>query len=249
MVLKRELDSLDGLNAEIAKEYRKTASGKYVPDVDGVEVENVPTLIETNRKIREERDGFERKLKGFGDLDPEKAREAIEQVKRTGDLTPETLAKKIQEAVDRETANLKEKLETTNKTSENLKAENRKLTTRQDISEAIRKHGADDILTRPIILQEMDVIEKNGKESVVLRDEAGQIRVNGKGDPMTYDERIAQMKDDEKYAALFPGPGNTGPGTKGGGGGNPPSGNIDTSKMSGAQLMELGFKKGSGGKS
>lgn len=67
--------------------------------------------------------------------------------------------------------------------------------------------------------------DANGNPRVVVVDEQGQPRINGKGDPMTIKELVAEMRTKEVFAGAFAGSGNAGGAGSAGGGSPPGSGN------------------------
>jgi hypothetical protein len=77
-------------------------------------------------------------------------------------------------------------------------------------------------LLLPIVKRFMKVTEdENGEFSTSIVDDKGGARVNGKGDPLTVDELLAEMKSSEKLGRAFKASGSSGGGSAPGGGSNP----------------------------
>lgn len=78
-------------------------------------------------------------------------------------------------------------------------------------------------LLLPIVKKFMKVAEDpdTGEFSTSIVDDKGDARVNGKGDPLTVDELLAEMKSSEKLGRAFKASGSSGGGSAPGGGSNP----------------------------
>lgn len=78
-------------------------------------------------------------------------------------------------------------------------------------------------LLLPIVKRFMKVTEDpdTGEFSTSIVDDKGGARVNGKGDPLTVDELLAEMKSSEKLGRAFQASGSSGGGSAPGGGSNP----------------------------
>ena len=78
-------------------------------------------------------------------------------------------------------------------------------------------------LLLPIVKRFMKVVEDpdTGEFSTSIVDDKGGARVNGKGDPLTIDELLAEMKGSEKLGRAFKASGSSGGGSAPGGGSNP----------------------------
>lgn len=63
--------------------------------------------------------------------------------------------------------------------------------------------------------------DENGEYSTSIVDDKGGPRVNGKGDPLTIEELLAEMKSSEKLGRAFKASGSSGGGSQPGGGHNP----------------------------
>lgn len=77
-------------------------------------------------------------------------------------------------------------------------------------------------LLLPIVKRFMKVEEdENGEFFTSIVDDKGGARVNGKGDPLTIDELLVEMKSSEKLGRAFKASGSSGGGSSPGGGSNP----------------------------
>ena len=77
-------------------------------------------------------------------------------------------------------------------------------------------------LLLPIVKRFMKVEEDDSGEFFTsIIDDKGGARVNGKGDPLTVDELLAEMKSSEKLGRAFKASGSSGGGSAPGGGSNP----------------------------
>lgn len=78
-------------------------------------------------------------------------------------------------------------------------------------------------LLLPIVKRFMKVTEDpdTGEFSTSIVDDKGGARVNGKGDPLTVDELLTEMKSSEKLGRAFKASGASGGGSSPGGGSNP----------------------------
>lgn len=62
--------------------------------------------------------------------------------------------------------------------------------------------------------------DENGEYTTSIVNDKGEARVNGKGEPLTIDELLAEMKSSEKLGRAFKASGNSGAGSAPGGGSN-----------------------------
>lgn len=77
-------------------------------------------------------------------------------------------------------------------------------------------------LLLPIVKRFMKVTEdENGEFYTSIVDDKGGARVNGKGDPLTIEELLVEMKSSEKLGRAFKASGSSGGGSSPGGGSNP----------------------------
>ncbi len=216
MALKLVLDSLDGVDDAVKALYTEDG-GKFRLAVDGVEdTSGLKTaLSKANQEAAERR----KQLKSWNDLglSPEEIQDLVE-AKRKSD---EDKAAKAGEW-----DKLKVQLNASHQ--EELRKE-RELVAAKD--KAIQKHLLDSQATAaiaaakgvpqlllPIVRQHLRVVEQNGDYSLQVIDAAGTQRINGKGDPLSINDLVAEMRASEVYGRAFDGTGQSG-------GGTPPSGN------------------------
>lgn len=84
----------------------------------------------------------------------------------------------------------------------------------QATSAIAAEKGVPDLLM-PFVMQQSKVQKlENGDYVARVLDDAGEVRYNGNGDPMTVGQLVKSMKDDEKYGRLFDAETTTGGGTK-----------------------------------
>lgn len=100
-------------------------------------------------------------------------------------------------------------------------------------------------LALPFVTKQVAVEETDGKFSVSVKDDAGDVRYSGvTGQPMSIKELVAEMKGKEKFGPLFKSD------TPSGGGkpplGQPRTGHLgkDTSQLSSIDKISQGIKKG-----
>lgn len=68
-------------------------------------------------------------------------------------------------------------------------------------------------LLLPLVQQQVRMVEKDGSFSVQVVDTKGELRINGKGDPLSITDLVAEMRASEVYGRAFDGTGHTGGGT------------------------------------
>jgi len=232
MALKRQLDSLDGIDDAVASLYVEK-DGKYVLDVDlGDVTSKLNEFRANNRELSAKLAKMQEKLERFKDVDPEKyhaAMDALEKIE--GDEERQLIAKgKIDEVIQRRTEamrrNYEEAMKAKGTALEQLQKERdalRGVTAKYKVEGALRKQiekggyrvraGAmPDVLSRAYSVWCID-----DKGNMVPA--AGGKTVYGKdGDPLTMEEYRARLLEEAPH--LFE------PGEGGGaeGGERPPKG-------------------------
>lgn len=225
MALKAIVDTVDGLPADVAKEYAKGDDGKFrlqVTPVDGLALENVDGLKTALGKERESVRKLTEATKTFEGLDADKARDALKKVEEMANWTPEEKVKQQIEAI--KTAMLdshgKEKSGLQKKLDALTKQLNGALIT-SAATQALVKHKArgDGTLLLPHVERQVRMREtENGQFMVEVVDENGNVRVNGAGKNMSIEELVESMKKSDAFAPGFDGSGASGSGAAGGGG-------------------------------
>ena len=97
-MFKAVYDKLEDVPEALRDHFKQGEDGKFRPEVESVDgwaLEDVSGLKGTLEKEMDNRKEAERKLKTFGDLNPDEARKTIARVKEIGDLDPEKEAEQI----------------------------------------------------------------------------------------------------------------------------------------------------------
>lgn len=225
MALKALLDSIDGLPADVAKEYKARDDGKFVLDVEavgGLTLEDVTGLKNTVVTLRKERDGLASRTKMFDGLDPDKAKDALERVKQWGDMSPEDKAAELLKAKE---AQLAAKFKTE---AEKIAGERDAAAKQLDhhirvsalTSEIAKKKGNAELLLPHVLSQTKMRRTDAGQYIVEVVDGEGNARISPVGsstDPMTIPQLIDEMTS--KFPSAFDASGASGSGATGGGSG------------------------------
>jgi hypothetical protein len=228
MALKAIVDALDGVAEGIRENYRagtkeEGLEGKFVLSVEGSDgwgLENVSGLKTALGQERTKAEQAERKVKKFGDLDPDAARAAIEKVAEFETLDPKKEADRLaQVKIDAATKQLVEKH---NEETRNLKDRESKLRgTVQTLTidnvaiKALETHKGNVHLLLPHVQRQVRLKEADdGSFSQEVVDADGNPRIgDAKGSPMTVDQLVEEMSKSEKFAQGFAGSGNSGTGS------------------------------------
>ena len=252
MSLKAIVENLDGLSAEIAKEYKKGDDGKYRLDViavDGLELAEVSKLQSALSKERENARAALERVRAFEDIDPAKARDALKKVGEMANWTPE---QKVKEQIDAVRTQLldahgKEKA----KLDERLTRLNKQLETAMITSvatQAIAENKGSIKLLMPHVERQTRLREIDGKFVVEVIGADGNPRLVGsQGTAMTISELVAEMKTQNDFASAFEGTNASGSGATGGSGGNTNANTLaELAKLPPAERLkrarELGIK-------
>ena len=225
MALPAVLSSLNGLKEDVAKLYKQDGS-IYILDVepaDGFELQKISALKETLSKERKRAGEFEDKLKAFGDITPEAAKQALEALK---ELDGKPLDKAVEERIkireqqltekhSKETKVKDEKLSTVTKQLEH------NMLTAAAISALAAKTKNVDLLL-PHVLRQMRLREVDGKYITEIIGLDGQARITSRSnssEAMQLSELLEEMVKSSTYAPAFDGAGGSGSGAGGGGAG------------------------------
>ena len=226
------------IESEVGKalgvEYRKGDDGKYylvVQEQDGWALENVTGLRNSVEATREERDQALAKLKKFGDVDPAKLPEILDKAKKFDEMDPDAEIGKLktqfeewkEELLQQKDQEKEEALAAERQRAERLKAAYEE---KAIVAEATSIMSAPEIkgnpaLLLPIIRDMTEVVEEDGQFRVRVLNptKPGRERIGKDGGPMTLEELIHELRQDEKYAGAFEGSGKSGGGTPPEGGG------------------------------
>jgi hypothetical protein len=254
MALKAILDSIDDLNDGVKEHYKARDDGKFVLSVeaiDGLALEDVSGLKTALGKERTTRENLERQVVKFKDLDPEKAREALAKLAEFENIDPTKEADKIAntkfEAAKRQ---LLEKhaaeLQTIKDREGHLTRTVEGLMVDQVATAALAEAKGSVELLLPHVQRHTRVKEIDGKFKVEVVDAEGNARIaNGKADPMTIKDLVAEMKASETFGRAFDASGQTGsgmhPGGNGAGGAGRQKGNFGGSKEERVAALKAKF--------
>lgn len=231
MALKAILESLDGID-DATKALYVEKDGKFLLDVEGVDgfaLEDVNGLKTALGKERTTRENLEKQIVKFKDIDPDRARAALEELEELKKLDPEKEADKIANAkVEAAKAQLLEKhngeitsrderIGHLTKTVEGL------LIDAAAMSALAEAKGSVELLL-PHVRSHTRVKEVDGKFAVEVVDKDGNAKIaDAKGTPMDIAGLVAEMKGSDAFGRAFEGSGQSGSGKQpGAGGGNAP---------------------------
>jgi len=197
--------------------YAKDAEGRHLLQVegrDGFALENVQGLKSTVEALRSESNTLKGKLKGFGELTPEQAAEALRKATEYDAIDPKAEAGKLKEQYETRTrealaaagkeweARVKaaeERVQAQSQQLNRLLIETAVTTTTSDPSIKGKAH-----MLLPAIREITRVVEDNGTARVsVLNPETGVERVGAQGKPLTIPELLLEMRADERWKGAF----------------------------------------------
>jgi len=241
MALKAQLESLDGLDENVAALYKKQDDETFVLDVEpanGVELADTQGLkkaLESERSAKTKAEKAHKELQSrVGDLDLETAREAVKKIEELGDDADvesrvsaaieqrqqqlqtkfENEAKKLREDLEAERDNFKTEAET-------LESQLGEVMVRNEAITAINEAGGSVHLLLPLIERsvQMRKNEENGKREVVVLDEkTGNTRLStssGSTNNMSIPEFVNELKAKPEFGAAFKPSGSSGGGSSG----------------------------------
>lgn len=202
-------------------EYQPQADGTYLLSVEGVNgfaLENVTGLKNTLATERENARKAGELVSKFGDLDPEKARDALGKVEKMSKWTPEEkvadqLKAQVAQVEGKYTAELKSKAEREAK----LHGIVTKLLVDSEVRRVIADKGSATLLL-PHMRDRIRVEERNGEFVPVVVDEKGTPRISmksGSSDPMGIEEYVLSTKNDKDLSHGWFGSGHSGSGAAG----------------------------------
>lgn len=171
----------------------------------------------------------------YGDLDPEKAREALtkleeleqEEAKKTGNFQAilDTANKKF----DAERTQLKQLLQEKDDLLAQKEATIQDIVLDQGLTAAIAKHKGDPLILLPVIKSKKEVkavLEGDTYMPRVFDKDGNQVIGDTKGNPMDLEQYVEQMKQHTSYARAFDSNNGGGMGAQGGFGGGSGNGNV-----------------------
>lgn len=211
---------VDEVPQGLEEHYAKRDDGKFqlsVEAVDGVTLENVSGLKSALSKERASREAFERKLKLFGDLDPDAARSALEELEELRKIDPSKEADKLaQEKTAAAIKKINDKYSTEIKARDDVVSRMNaiidNLMRKQQATAAIAAaRGSVDLLL-PHVLSKTRMIEKDGEFSVVVVGEDGNAAVDSAGNNVTIAQLVDDMRLNKIYGPAFESSGTSGSG-------------------------------------
>lgn len=230
MSLKAVVETIDVV-PEAVRGFYQEKDGKFilqVEPVDGLALEDVTGLKTTLGKELTLRKKLEKDVTKFKDIDPDKAREALAKLEELGSLDPAKEADKIAntkfeaakaQLLERHNGELQArdgKIGKLTKTVENL------LIDQSATAALAAAKGSVDLLL-PIVQRNTRVRENDdGSYVVEVIDKSGNARIaNGKGDLMTIEDLVQELRQSEAFGRAFESSGQSGGGTPPAGSGNP----------------------------
>lgn len=206
--LKLTLDSLDGIDDAVKSLYVEK-DGKHVLDVEGVEdTTGLKTALQKERKRAEDEAKARKAYEKLGKT-PDEIRELLEaqeahamsEAERKGEW--EKLKTQMNAA---HAEAIKAKDETIGQMRKRLEAE---LVDAKATAAIAAAKGVPDLLLPHV----QRFVRVDDGFNVQVVDAKGDPRVNGKGEPLTISDLIAEMKTNEIYGRAFEGAGQSGSGT------------------------------------
>ena len=216
MPLKLQLDSIDELD-ETLKPLYVEKNGKFVLDA---EVEDTSALKGALQKERKAAETYSKQVKRWEALG--KTPEDIEELLAAQVKTEEDKAAKAGEW-DKLRVQMNEKHQNELKAKdETVMQMRRKLESELVDSRAIAAIASADGNSKILLPHVQRQLKVDENYNVLVVDDKGDPRVNGKGEPMTISDLVAEMKASDDYGVAFKGSGQSGSGMPpNNGGGNP----------------------------
>jgi hypothetical protein len=220
MAVKAVLASLDGLPADLAKEYTKKEDGKFYLDVeasDGFALENATALRNALQQERAAVASLRTQVSSYEGLDPAKARDALTKVETMSSWTPE---QKVQEKIDSATKQVAERAAAERAQLEERVKRLRTVIEREKVHNAaisaISAAEGDVEVLMPHVISALRLREAGDQFVVEVVGGDGNPRIStssGSTGNMTIPEFVNELKSKDRFAPLFKGSQATGTGT------------------------------------
>ena len=221
MTIKAIVETTDGLPEAIQALYQPIEGGEgfrlNVEPAGGYELQDVSGLKSALSKERGEADRLRKEVLRFKDLDPDRAREALGKLEELEKIDPEAAADKIaQQKIEAATKQLLGKHEkeigTREERIKQLQGNVEKLLVDQVATAALSEARGSVKLLLPHVQRSTRVVERDGRFAVEVVDDDGNVKINGKGDPITISELVAEMKASDEFGRAFDASGKSGAG-------------------------------------
>lgn len=221
MTIKAIVETTDGLPEPIQELYEPLEDGNgfrlKVEPAGGLELQDVSGLKSALTKERAEAERLRKEAQRYKDLDPDKAREALEKLEELEQIDPSKEADKIAaqkvEAATKQLLTKHEKELTSHKDrAEQLQRTVEKLMVDQVATSALSEAKGSVKLLLPHVQRNTRVVERDGKFAVEVIDDDGNVKINSKGEPITITELIAEMKSSDEFGRAFEASGQSGAG-------------------------------------
>ncbi|MEI9428726.1 hypothetical protein [Mesorhizobium sp. Cs1299R1N3] len=239
MPLKAIIDDVSAVAEAVRPFYAKIEgddagdlAGKFRLDIEaahGFSLDAVDPLKTALSAERETKRGLEQRLKDFEGLDAKKAKEALAKIAKIGNLDPAVEADRIAgEKVEAIKSQLIAEVDADKKKwtdrETSLTGELRRVLVDNAALTALSAHKGNPELLQRVVTDRLRLTEKDGKFGVEVIDANGNPRIkNAKGDMMSVEDLVVEMRADKRFAVAFEsnakGGGGTPPENNGGGGG------------------------------
>lgn len=232
MALKAVVEKLEEI-AEPVRPLYQEKDGKFFLDVEpvnGYALEDVAGLKSSLGKERTRANALAKDFERYKDLDPDKARDALQKLAELGNIDPLKEADKIvDQRVKAATGQLVEKhqkeLDTERKERLSLESAFQEVLIDRAATAALAEAKGSVELLLPHVQRHTRVRKtEDGRRIVEVIDKDGNVRIaNAKGDPMTITDLVQEMRKSEAFGRAFEGTGNSGSGMRPSGGASPPN--------------------------
>lgn len=220
MTIKAIVETTEGLPEPIAALYEPLGDDRFrlkVEAVDGFALEDVKNLKSALGKERGEADRWRKAAEKYGDLDPDRAREALAKLEEFEQIDPSKEADRIAaakvEAMSKQlVAKHQSELESRDKRAEHLKTTVEKLLIDQAATMALAEAKGSVKLLLPHVRTRTRVVEQDGSFRVEVLQDDGNPMYNAKGDPASISDLIADMRGSDEFQRAFEASGHSGAG-------------------------------------
>lgn len=209
-------------------EYQAQSDGTYLLAVEGINgfsLENVTGLKASLSEEREAKRKLEARMTALGDIDPDKARDALSKVEKMSKWTPEEkVAEQIKAQIEQIERKYMAEIKTKDERLGKLDGAVRGLVVDSEVQRVLAGKGSAKLLL-PAIRERIRVEEQDGQFRSVVLDDRGNPRItmkSGSNEQMGIEEFVLGLKSDPELGHAFFGSGHSGTGasgTSGGGGG------------------------------